>query len=111
MPVVDHVVSENGGNQKNMAHVRNHGIKPFVDPQNHDTPPFVDPQKHEIPPFDNHDIPPFVDPHNHDIPPFVDPLPPGPYFDMTRSGNVTVLVGRTAHLNCRVNQLGNRTVS
>ena len=35
----------------------------------------------------------------------------GPLFDPTTERNVTVLVGRTAHLHCRVRYLGNRTVS
>lgn len=35
----------------------------------------------------------------------------GPYFDETASKNVTALVGHTAYLNCRVRNLGNRTVS
>lgn len=44
------------------------------------------------------------------MPPFVDQLPPGPFFDYERSGNVTALVDQSARLNCRVNQIGNRTV-
>ncbi|XP_045502245.1 zwei Ig domain protein zig-8-like isoform X2 [Colias croceus] len=35
----------------------------------------------------------------------------GPYFDVAYSKNVTALVGKTAQLNCRVHNLGNRTVS
>ncbi|XP_049827274.1 zwei Ig domain protein zig-8-like isoform X1 [Schistocerca gregaria] len=35
----------------------------------------------------------------------------GPYFDVSASRNVTALVGRTALLNCRVRNLGDRTVS
>jgi len=35
----------------------------------------------------------------------------GPYFDKVASKNVTALVGHTAYLNCRVRNLGNRTVS
>lgn len=35
----------------------------------------------------------------------------GPSFDPTTERNVTVLVGRTAHLHCRVRNLANRTVS
>ncbi|GBP53350.1 Zwei Ig domain protein zig-8 [Eumeta japonica] len=35
----------------------------------------------------------------------------GPYFDVAFSKNVTALVGKTAQLNCRVHELGNRTVS
>ncbi|KAI5711370.1 hypothetical protein M8J76_005759 [Diaphorina citri] len=45
------------------------------------------------------------------------PMPPlehtslrGPYFDTTASKNVTALVGKTAYLNCRVRNVGNRTV-
>lgn len=39
------------------------------------------------------------------------PLDSRPYFDMSVSKNVTALVGKTAHLNCRVHNLGNKTVS
>ncbi|XP_058792192.1 zwei Ig domain protein zig-8-like isoform X2 [Phymastichus coffea] len=35
----------------------------------------------------------------------------GPHFDRTAPVNVTGLVGKTAHLICRVKNLGNRTVS
>ncbi|XP_046399130.1 hemicentin-2-like [Ischnura elegans] len=35
----------------------------------------------------------------------------GPYFVTSASKNVTALVGNTAYLNCRVKNLGNRTVS
>lgn len=35
----------------------------------------------------------------------------GPSFDQSTDRNVTVLVGRTAHLHCRVRHLANRTVS
>ena len=35
----------------------------------------------------------------------------GPYFDTSVSKNVTALVGKTAYLNCRVRNLGNKTVS
>lgn len=35
----------------------------------------------------------------------------GPFFDKTASKNVTALVGKTTYLNCRVRNLGNRTVS
>ncbi|XP_053971761.1 lachesin-like [Hylaeus anthracinus] len=35
----------------------------------------------------------------------------GPYFDVTASRNVTALVDKTATLNCRVRNLGDRTVS
>lgn len=40
----------------------------------------------------------------------LDPLDRGPYFDVSASRNVTVLVGKTATLNCRVRNLGDRTV-
>ena len=40
----------------------------------------------------------------------LDPLDRGPYFDVTASRNVTALVGKTATLNCRVRNLGDRTV-
>lgn len=35
----------------------------------------------------------------------------GPYFDTSVPSNLTGLVGKTAYLNCRVKNLGNRTVS
>ncbi|KAJ6649272.1 Zwei Ig domain protein zig-8 [Pseudolycoriella hygida] len=35
----------------------------------------------------------------------------GPYFDTSASKNVTALVGKTAYLNCRIRNLGNRTVT
>lgn len=35
----------------------------------------------------------------------------GPYFDLMASKNVTALLGKTAYLNCRVKNLGNKTVS
>lgn len=35
----------------------------------------------------------------------------GPYFDKSASKNVTALLGKTAYLNCRVKNLGNKTVS
>lgn len=34
----------------------------------------------------------------------------GPSFDTTASKNVTALVGKTAYLNCRIRNLGNKTV-
>lgn len=40
-----------------------------------------------------------------------DPFDRGPYFDVSASKNVTALVGKTATLNCRVRNLGDRTVS
>lgn len=39
------------------------------------------------------------------------PLDRGPYFDLSASRNVTALVGKTAHLNCRIRNLGNKTVT
>ncbi|XP_021941724.1 tyrosine-protein phosphatase Lar-like, partial [Zootermopsis nevadensis] len=35
----------------------------------------------------------------------------GPHFDKVASKNVTALLGKTAYLNCRVKNLGNKTVS
>lgn len=35
----------------------------------------------------------------------------GPYFDKMASKNVTALLGKTAYLNCRVKNLGNKTAS
>lgn len=34
----------------------------------------------------------------------------GPYFDTSATKNVTSLVGRTGSLNCRIRNLGNKTV-
>ena len=39
------------------------------------------------------------------------PLDRGPYIDKTASKNVTTLVGHTVYLNCRVRNLGNKTVT
>ncbi|CAO1379785.1 unnamed protein product [Diamesa tonsa] len=39
------------------------------------------------------------------------PLDRGPYFEISASKNVTALVGNTAYLNCRVRNLGNKTVT
>lgn len=39
-----------------------------------------------------------------------EPLDRGPYFDVSASRNVTALVGSVATLNCRVRNLGDRTV-
>lgn len=39
------------------------------------------------------------------------PLDRGPVIDATVSKNVTALVGTTTYLNCRVKNLGNKTVS
>lgn len=38
------------------------------------------------------------------------PLNRGPFFDVSASKNVTALVGRNANLNCRIKNLGNKTV-
>lgn len=35
----------------------------------------------------------------------------GPYFDKASSKNVTALLGKITYLNCRVKNLGNKTVS
>ncbi|XP_033330957.1 zwei Ig domain protein zig-8 isoform X2 [Megalopta genalis] len=35
----------------------------------------------------------------------------GPYFDLSTSKNVTALVGKTTYLNCRVKNLGNKTMA
>lgn len=40
-----------------------------------------------------------------------DPARSGPYFDKSASKNVTALLGKTTYLNCRVKNLGNKTVS
>lgn len=48
---------------------------------------------------------------NQDIYKMNKPLDRGPYFDTSATKNVTSLVGRTAHLNCRIRNLGNKTVS
>lgn len=37
--------------------------------------------------------------------------PHAPYVDRAHSKNVTALLGKTAYLNCRVKNLGNKTVS
>ena len=34
-----------------------------------------------------------------------------PYFDLNHSGDVTAVLGKTALLNCRVKNIGNKTVS
>lgn len=41
---------------------------------------------------------------------FMKPLGRGPYFDTSATKNVTSLVGKTGHLNCRIKNLGNKTV-
>ena len=43
--------------------------------------------------------------------PFPQATPSGPYFDPENSGNVSVITGAKAVLNCRVFNIGNRTVS
>ena len=35
----------------------------------------------------------------------------GPYFEVTASKKITAIAGQSAYLNCRVRNLGNRTVS
>lgn len=40
-----------------------------------------------------------------------DEIRTGPYVDMSASKNVTALLGKTVYLNCRVKNLGNKTVS
>ena len=35
----------------------------------------------------------------------------GPYFEVSASKNITAIAGQSAYLNCRVRNLGNRTVS
>ncbi|XP_016905429.1 uncharacterized protein LOC107993497 isoform X5 [Apis cerana] len=35
----------------------------------------------------------------------------GPYFDMSNSKNVTTILGKTTYLNCRVKNLGNKTMT
>ncbi|KYQ59559.1 hypothetical protein ALC60_01544 [Trachymyrmex zeteki] len=35
----------------------------------------------------------------------------GPYFDKSASKNVTALLGKTTYLNCRVKNLGNKTMT
>lgn len=37
--------------------------------------------------------------------------PSEPYFDESTLKNVTALVGKSAYLNCRVRNIGNKTVS
>lgn len=39
------------------------------------------------------------------------PLDRGPYFDISATKNITAIAGHSAYLNCRVRNLGNRTVS
>ncbi|CAO1379750.1 unnamed protein product, partial [Diamesa tonsa] len=39
------------------------------------------------------------------------PLDRGPYFELSATKNITALAGNSAYLNCRVRNLGNRTVS
>lgn len=34
----------------------------------------------------------------------------GPYFEVTTTKNITAIAGQSAYLNCRVRNLGNRTV-
>lgn len=57
----------------------------------------------------------FYNNHNHNIGDDADKmnnaLNRGPFFDVSASKNVTALVGKTANLNCRIKNLGNKTVS
>lgn len=46
---------------------------------------------------------------NEDIEPLI--IDRGPYFEKSASKNVTALVGKTTYLNCKVRNLGNRTVT
>lgn len=39
------------------------------------------------------------------------PLDRGPFFEITATKNITAIAGHSAYLNCRVRNLGNRTVS
>lgn len=39
------------------------------------------------------------------------PLDRGPFFEVTATKNITAIAGHSAYLNCRVRNLGNRTVS
>lgn len=56
----------------------------------------------------------FYNNHNHKISDDADKmnnaLNRGPFFDVSASKNVTALVGKTANLNCRIKNLGNKTV-
>ncbi|KAH8400600.1 hypothetical protein KR222_007995 [Zaprionus bogoriensis] len=49
--------------------------------------------------------------NEEDIEKYTKPLDRGPYFDTSATKNVTSLVGKTGHLNCRIKNLGNKTVS
>ncbi|EZA55350.1 hypothetical protein X777_04804, partial [Ooceraea biroi] len=40
-----------------------------------------------------------------------EPARSGPYFDKSASKNVTALLGKTTYLNCRVKNLGNKTMT
>jgi hypothetical protein len=39
------------------------------------------------------------------------PLDRGPFFEISATKNITAIAGHSAYLNCRVRNLGNRTVS
>lgn len=39
------------------------------------------------------------------------PLDRGPFFEVSSQKNITAIAGHSAYLNCRVRNLGNRTVS
>ncbi|KRF98918.1 uncharacterized protein Dwil_GK27307, partial [Drosophila willistoni] len=49
--------------------------------------------------------------HGEDAAKLKKPFDRGPYFDTSATKNVTSLVGKTGHLNCRIKNLGNKTVS
>ncbi|XP_068141818.1 zwei Ig domain protein zig-8 [Drosophila tropicalis] len=49
--------------------------------------------------------------HGEDAEKLKKPFDRGPYFDTSATKNVTSLVGKTGHLNCRIKNLGNKTVS
>lgn len=41
----------------------------------------------------------------------INPLDRGPFFEVSATKNITAIAGHSAYLNCRVRNLGNRTVS
>lgn len=101
--------------EEDKSYLKNISPAPSLPPNPHTLPnPFrLPPHEDDLPyPFTKHSQLPISTRHRQRIklPPFVDQLPPGPFIDVERSANVTALVGRLATLNCRVNQIGNRTV-